>query len=166
MKKICLISLLILSLASCDKYDPLHFQRTPYEGSELRTDGFWYHVSYSQYDWMSDWMNLYFLYRDGTLLMASAPNTTNPCEVTVDSISYKGYDYNKQIHWGVFVVENDTLKWSEWFWPNPAPGIAVLSTFEIVNDTCIKRIGMEDYYYYFHPFDYKPDSTYARQWIP
>lgn len=167
MKKISLILFLVLSLASCNKYEPLHFPRTPYEGNELRTDGFWYHVSYSQYDWMSDWMNLYFLYRDGTLLMATSPSTTNPSEVLIDSISFHGYDYNKQIHWGLFEVEGDTLKWSKWFWPNPAPGIAVLTTFEIINDTCFKneREGVEEYYY-FYPFDYKPDSTIARQWIP
>ena len=164
MKKTTLILLLMLSMASCKKYEPLHFERTPYNGNELRTDGFWYHVNHSQY--LPDWMNLYFLYRDGTLLMASAPSTANPNEVTVDSISYNGYDYNNQIHWGVFVVESDTLKWSEWFWPNPAPGIAILTTFEIINDTCIKKKGEDDYYYYFHPFDYKPDSTIARQWIP
>ena len=162
VKKTCLVLLMLLLLAGCNKYEPLHFPRTPYEGNELRTDGFWYHVGHSQY--VPDWMSLYFLYRDGTLLMATTVDATDPCEVTVDSISLHGNDYNNQIHWGVFEVKGDTLKWSEWFWPNPAPGIAILTTFEIINDTCIK--GKDDYYYYFHPFDYKPDSTIARQWIP
>ena len=110
-------------------------------------------------------MNLYFMYRDGVYLFATTVNTTNPSEVTIDDVPYRSPNYDNQIRWGVFVVENDTLKWSEWFWPNPAPGIAILTTFEIVNDTCIKSVGEEDYYY-FYPFDYKPDSTIARQWIP
>ena len=160
MKKMVLILLIAVFMSGCDKYEPLHFPRTPYEGNELRTDGFWYHVKHSG---MSDRMTVYFMYRDGTLLMAAAPRTTNLCEITADDILCQSY--NNQTDWGVFVVENDTLKWSEWFWPNPAPGIAVLTTFEIVNDTCIKRTRDEDYYY-FYPFDYKPDSTYARQWIP
>ncbi len=63
MKKSCLILLLAMFLASCSKYEPLHFPRTPYEGNELRTDGFWYHVGHSQY--VPDWMSLYFLYRNG-----------------------------------------------------------------------------------------------------
>ena len=167
MKKICLILLIELLMASCNKYEPLHFPRTPYEGKELRTDGFWYNIHYSQYDWKPDCMNLYFMYRDGVSLFAATVNTTDPSKVTIDSISPHGYNYNNQIRWGVFEVEYDTLKWSQWFWPNPAPGIAVLTTFEIINDTCFKneRDGVEEYYY-FYPFDYKPDSTIARQWIP
>ena len=165
MKKICLILLLALSTTSCNKCEPLYFERTPYFGDEVRTDGFWYHVSYSQYDWMSDWMNLYFLYRDGTFLMASAPHTTDPNEVTIDSISHHGYDYNNQRHWGLFKVEDGILQRTEWFWPGPGSGKALLYNYVIINDTCIKREG-EDEYYYFYPFEYKPDSTIARQWIP
>ncbi len=166
MKKFSLILLMALSIASCDKYEPLHFPRTPYDGDELRTDGFWYNIHYSQYDWKPDCMNLYYMYRDGVYLFAATVNTTNPSEITVDCITHQGHNnFNNQILWGVFVVEGDTLKWSEWFWPSMGSGVACLYTFEIVNDTCIKRTGEEDYFY-FHPFDYKPDSTIARQWIP
>ena len=162
MKKSCLILLLAMFLASCSKYEPLHFERTPYDRNELRTDGFWYHVNHSQYDWLSDWMNLYFLYRDGTFLNATAVHTTNPSVITIDSISR--HDYNKQNHWGLFEVEEGALKWSTWDWPG---GYASLISFEIINDTCLQKEGDKDScYYYFHPFDYKPDSTIARQWIP
>ncbi len=168
MKKISLILLLVLLMASCNKnkYEPLNFPRTPYYGNELRTDGFWYNIHYSQYDWKPDCMNLYFMYRDGTFLRAATVQTTVPDEVTVDCITHQGHnDFSSQTAWGVFVVEGDTLKWSKWFWPAMGSGVSILHTFEIVNDTCIKRAG-EDDYFYFHPFDYKPDSTIARQWIP
>ena len=162
MKKICLILLLALSTTSCNKYEPLHFERTPYFGNEVRTDGFWYQVNHSG---MSDWMTVYFMYRDGTLLMTSAHRTTNPSEVTVDDIPYQSPNYYNQALWGVFVVEDDTLKWSEWFWPGPGSGKALLYNYVIINDTCIQSEGEGDYYY-FHPFEFKPDSTIARQWIP
>ena len=165
-KNSLLILLLALSLASCNKYEPLHFERTPYEGKELRTDGFWYHVQYSQY-LESPGMNVYYLYRDGIFLWAATAYTANPTEVTIDSIYRSEYSFQKQTDWGVFRVEDGTLKWSQWFWLNPAPGQAFLSTFEIINDTCFKReVEGEEDYYYFYPFDYKPDSTIARQWIP
>ena len=109
-------------------------------------------------------MNLYFLYRDGTFLNATAVHTTNPSVITIDSIARHGYNYNKQNHWGLFEVEEGALKWSHWYWPG---GYASLISFEIINDTCFKReVEGEEDYYYFYPFDYKPDSTIARQWIP
>ena len=162
MKKTYIVLLLLLLLASCNKYEPLLLPKTPYEGNELRTDGFWYHVNYSQYEGITDWMNLYFLYRDGTFFRSSTPNTTNPDEVSIDSINKYGCD--KQIDWGVFIVEGSFLMWSKWVWQSMGSGQAYLTTFEIINDTCFKREGVEEYYY-FYPFDCKPDSTVARQWI-
>ena len=161
MKKTCLVLLLSLLLAGCNKYEPLHFERTPYDGDELRTDGFWYSDG-----GVPGGTNLYFLYRDGTFLRATTVQATDPGEVTVDCITHQGHDdFNRQTAWGVFVVEGDTLKWSKWYWQSLGSGHAYLTTFEIVNDTCFKREG-EEVYYYFHQFDYKPDSTIARQWIP
>ena len=156
-----LILLLALLMTSCDKYEPLNFPRTPYYGNELRTDGFWYSDG-----GVPGGTNLYFLYRDGTFLRATTVQATDPGEVTVDCITHQGHDdFNRQTAWGVFVVEGDTLKWSKWYWQSLGSGHAYLTTFEIVNDTCFKREG-EEVYYYFHQFDYKPDSTIARQWIP
>ena len=164
MKKMSLIILMALLMAGCDKYEPLHFERTPYFGDEIRTDGFWYHVSYSQFE-ERYCMGLYFLYRDGTFLRALTPNTSNPNEVTIDSVFDHGYDYNNQRHWGLFKVEDGILQRTEWFWPGPGSGKALLYNYVIINDTCIQSEGEGDYYY-FHPFEFKPDSTIARQWIP
>ena len=162
MKKICLILFLALATVgcNCDKYEPLYFERTPYFGDEVRTDGFWYHVSYSQY--IGSRMNLYFLYRDGSFLFARTLHTTDPNDVTIDSVARI---YNNQIDWGLFRVEDSVLQQTEWFWPGPGSGKALLYNYVIINDTCIQSEG-EDEYYYFYPFEYKPDSTIARQWIP
>ena len=164
MKKTYIVLLLLLLLASCNKYEPLLLPKTPYEGNELRTDGFWYHIRYSQNEGLPDRMNVHFLYRDGTFLRATTVDTTDPCEITIDDVPYQSPNYNKQTKWGVFVVENGVLQWSKWVWQSMGSGQAYLTTFEIINDTCFKREGVEEYYY-FYPFDCKPDSTVARQWI-
>jgi hypothetical protein len=165
MKSFCLFLLLALSMASCSKYEPLLLSRTPYQGNELRTNGFWYHVRYSQFEEEPS-MNLYFLYRDGTFLRATTVHVTDPSKVTMDSISHQGHDdFNRQTAWGVFQVEDSVLKWSKWYWQSLGSGHAYLTTLKILNDTCFKKEEVEEYYY-FYPFDYKPDSTIARQWIP
>ena len=161
MKKSLLILIMALLMVSCDKYEPLDFPRAPYNGNELQTDGFWYSD-----EGVPGGTNLYFLYRDGTFLRATTVHTTNPGEVTIDSITHQGHnDFNRQTAWGVFQVEDNFLKWSKWVWQSMGPGQAYLTTFEIINDTCFKKEG-KDVYYYFYPFDYKPDSTIAKQWIP
>jgi len=160
----------IVLLASCDDGEELHplkMNRIPYEGNELRTDGYYYSEAFSEND-----IKILVLYRNGVCLF----------EVTdfkgQDTLGYieNNFLLNPRIahYWtrpsdiGVFQINNKSLTIEVW-----DPGYDNIGTYtynsEILNDTTFRvtkqtnnQSGNSYPYirtFRFKQFSPKPDST-------
>ena len=168
------ILVLIVLLYSC-KDEELRMQRIPYTGSELRTDGYYYHQT-DKYI-----CDIIFLYRNGIIIRAFWHwDINNPIEDFEQDIIKRYNELHKSQHeWGVFQVKDDKIEYEMFTGPGLVfCGMAVYRSLGYIeNDTVfsIKQIlqthscgaspifSTPDNKYYFRSFSQKPDST--NSWI-
>ncbi len=146
--------------------DELSIQRTPYTGNQLRTDGYYYREA-------DDYIAVYFLYRDGTILYGSSflsvrrQEKENEYTTAEWQSLVKKYKYR----WGVFAIEGNIMQFERWY-PSEPPLEAYVDEGQILNDTTFAiarsyRVvdGQEtevrewEETYHFKEFSPKPDST-------
>ncbi len=166
--------IIILTFFSCKlfetEYDEFTLKKQNYTGNELRIDGYYYREFES--DCQS--LKIYFLYRNGIILRGG-----NPCidEIGIRENEFSNGEWSKyveedEISWGVFVIENDTIKFERY---NPPSGPGYLHSLvregPIINDTTFRIIRLywfkdgekiiteTDDLYHFKKFAPKPDST-------
>jgi len=162
--------LLILSMlfAQCTSGDDdlLSLTLTPYNGNQLRIDGYYYQIGYDGKTIFSP----YFFYKNGILI--SPEGMGNSLE-EMDSYIKKYYldcqSYKKdKLDWGVFIVEGNIIKFGRWY-PSERPLKAFIREGVILNDTTFQITKSyrsdsteqrgKDEMYYFRSFSPKPDST-------
>lgn len=171
LKTTAFIILAMFALAGCGKLfkdDELTIIRQPYNGNELRTDGYYY------YQWVNDTthLNILFLYKNGIVL--AIPNALSTEELPEWEESFRnGEFYNRykddKSFWGVFSIEGNSIIYEKWG-INQGGGMPV-GQFKgpILSDTNFQIISFLepktgivqeiDYLYHFKPFSPKPDST-------
>lgn len=160
---------IVLSLSACKKTvvqdDELTLNKQPFNGSTMRIDGYYY-MKYGN----PELTDVYFFYRNGIALYGS----TNPAsEITEVEEKYSDGSYyqsvfDKKYYWGLFVVEDSTIRYEFWN-PLNVSYKAYLSSGKILNDSTIhityhmRSNGEEgrsvDWTYHFKAFGIKPDST-------
>lgn len=133
IKKPYIIFLLLLN-ASCMflyKDEALTIDKEPYEGKELRLDGYYYLSSGNP----DPWIQTYFLYEDGVFIKTSF----NEEEVKLDESAVVSEEKEillkkRKFHWGLFRVENNKIEIQGWTSLN---GAYRLEKFygKVLNDT-------------------------------
>jgi len=168
MYYLLLISTILLMNSSCYDRGPddeLFLEKVPYEGKELRMDGFYY-TEYTNEDGI--FWDIYFFYRDGSLIYTGAP--VYGLEVFEQHIINGVFDGNNisKYRLGVFQIKEDSIFFERWY-PTERPLKAWIKSGIILNDTTFhitswKRMKTDEVYtkdeiYKFKQFNYKPDST-------
>lgn len=98
MKKILTLIILFAILALSCKRPPLAFDRTPFLGNELRTDGFYYYTYYPNSQWdTTNRTYVFFLYKDGTILRGYTYNTVNIQDITIEMIKEDENFYKRTV---------------------------------------------------------------------
>ena len=159
--KILIVFCVIVLFQSC-KDEKLLIERTPYLGSELRIDGYYYKQ-------VGDKIGIKFFYRNGIMIdFISYFSTTNVMEVDEGIANmYESWKDDKLI-WNVFSINGYSLQYSGWSTSvgGGRPSGKCIGT--ILNDTTfhitksINSDGSEfekNDVYHFRQFSPKPDST-------
>lgn len=170
MKKTLIVPLILIFFVSCQKWvkdEELTIARQPYNGNELRLDGYYYY--------MRDGIifDTYFFYRNGVLIYGGASDSISSDPVcTMDQV-FKSDSFVHTLNkddYGVFLIQNDSIVFEKW---GLVQGSKPVDRYlgKIMNDTTfiISRIESPysgDYYqdnilFRFHSFSPKPDSTNA-----
>ena len=168
--------LLILTITafSCKSFEPdideFTLKRENYTGNELRTDGYYY----NEFESDCQRLQIYFFYKNGIILRGG-----NSCkdDINIQEEKFKNGDWynlvkDDQMTWGLFVIENDTIKYERY---NPPVGPGYLhsliwegpilndTTFHIIRyyryDNGVKKEIETDKLFHFKKFSPKPDST-------
>ena len=165
MIKITLCFVLIFEIG-CGKLkdDELSIQRRNYIGNELRTDGYFYYYNQQHY---VERIVVYLLYRNGIIRTCGSPVSFQDFENKIDVYSNGSSTKNE---WGVFVVENDNIKYEKWYGARFLESyITYIYAGKILNDTTFHIT--ESYYsgtketkqinevWHFKQSANKPDST-------
>jgi hypothetical protein len=166
LRNILALSVLVISFSSCFLLggDPenLSLERQPYNGDELRLDGYYYEmidgVLYS----------IHFIYKNGVLVNVGGADSMEEFEEKLRKGVYDDLT-NYRIGWGVFHIEGKNIKFEEWYPSSGGPMPTYIRAGEIINDTTFhitvsyKPDGSErrekDERYHFKEFSPKPDST-------
>ena len=169
LKNLGMILLPIMLLSTqCkkDKHDDeFDIKKTPFVGNKLRTDGYYYYTSsYGYYD-------IYFLYRDGTILYGEDVDFAdiNQYEEQYRNGVFYQRAKNDLNYWGPFLIEGNNIKY-EFRGGGDGSGLLVFKyEGSIINDTTFEithsiRVNGENSStlndtYHFKKFSPKPDST-------
>ena len=145
--------------------DKLTLKREEFLGNQMRTDGYYY-TNFGN----PERIEIYFFYRNGVLLYGAseAVSELEGLESKYRDGTYYNMAINHNYYWGIFVVEDSSLKFERWY-PSQKPHYTFINFCEIINDTTfhISKImrsnGSEesnlDYTFHFKKFSPKPDST-------
>lgn len=168
-----LILFLIMSLFSCcgkfsvSKSDSLTMIKRPFNGNQLRIDGYYYQLYNNQY------FDAMIFYQDGTIITpGGVKESIEDMDNYITNSFLKKEDYKNVMYWwGVFIIDNNNISFEMWY-PSEAPYKAFISEGKIINSTTflitkryrlvngmqtnIKEINDE---YHFKQFSPKPDST-------
>ena len=161
-----LILYLSILLIGCNKLfrdEKLTLQRTDYNGTEVRTDGYYYSYYVDNVTPPNESIVVFFLFRNGVILSAGAYERTN-FDILEKSM-LKRYEslINKKMGWGVFNVSGNKLEYEQWS-TSVGGGLPVFrNSYYILNDTTLRNYA--DMIYHFKHFSPKPDSTAANKWI-
>jgi hypothetical protein len=148
--------------------DTLVLIKTPYFGTELRTDGFYYNI------WGTDKnCSAFFLYRNGVATYPYSVGTIEECEAAFLNGQFLQDIKSDKSTWGLFAVNGKTIK-LEFLRAYGAPHRYSMTDFgKILNDTTISiyKTELQDgstvddpgETYHFKLFLQKPDST--NKWI-
>ncbi len=172
MKNIFIFLLLILmnNCSKCEifKDDELSLHKIPYIGDNLKMNGYFYQSINGKY------FSTYFFYQNGCILAAGGLFSTKTemddylIKEFVNSQSFKKY----KTAWGVFIAENDVIKFERWY-PGSGGGLpAYVRSGHILNDTTFvitesyrmkkgkkTEVEQRNETYHFRQFSPKPDST-------
>ena len=168
IKSLILSMLLIMLFTQCFSFkedDILSLPLIPYTGNQLRIDGYYYWM-YTAIDG-DKLFRAYAFYNNGIILdLGGGYSSINELEEIVTKYS-SNYKKNK-IGWGVFVIENNIIKFERWY-PSERPYRAYIREGVILNDTTFHitksyrsngtQQDTENEIYHFRPFSPKPDST-------
>ena len=148
--------------------DELHLPRRDYYGTELKVNGCYYILYENTMTWV------YFLFNNGTILYWG-------CEYSIDDTiefnkdlmdkNYISYLQEDKVSWGIYIIENDSIKFERWY-PREPPSPAYVRSGIILNDTTFlitegyrlvrgekTEYRIKDETYHFKKISPKPDST-------
>jgi len=117
MKKSLLLiigAFIILITCSCSDDDELTFSKSPYTGTELKTNGYYYRET--QHENGDIYYEAYFLYRDGTILYADyfpKKDVLSKEEDYKNLVWINGAKKAKYV-WGAFKIETNTIIYEMW----------------------------------------------------
>ena len=165
MKKLTLL-ILVLS-ASCAKivtWDDLSLQKIPYNGNQLRVDGYYYQIEDDMYN------SAYCLYRDGCLLnMGGYESSLEKMDYYIEQEFFNKSYASKKQYWGVFTIMGETIRFERYYITDDIRKRSYIREGTISNDSTFHIIvsyrsdGSErkerDEIYRFRQFVLKPDST-------
>ena len=170
-KLILLIGLCVLAtckrLSENDEHLTIPLQ--PYSGTELKTNGYYYHVSEDNIG--NTAYEIYFLYRNGVLLYGGSPLLSDLPE---RESNYANGTYhaqaNNKTNWGRFDVNGNQIRLERWFPSSGGPAPVIMLSGTIINDTLFHiTTSRESHgdntvkpfyrYYHFKKFSPKQDST-------
>ena len=168
LKTTAFIILAMFVLAGCKKWlkdEELTLPKQPYNGDELRTDGYYYQAGEKA-------ITVMFLYEDGTMIHAGSVSVQ---EISQREEMFKNGEFynhikNNKTCWCVYRIENDKITTN--YWVSPKPFRCYFEEGTILNDTTFV---IQRYYrmengemteewetnetYHFRQFSPKPDST-------
>lgn len=151
--------------------DGLSIKREPYTGSLLRIDGYYYEkyaIGNGDYRY-----NIYFFYKNGTVLYGETPSGDELQQKEAEYISGSFYVKIKEqkYYWGLFKVENNNIKFERWY-PGDPPLKAYIREGNIINDSTFiitesyrmqggkkTEVRARSETFHFKAFSPKPDST-------
>ncbi len=167
-----ILSLCLAILSNCKDIvrqdEHLSISKDPYLGNDLRLEGY-YHAH------IQDFIQVYFFYRDGTLLNCGyfpahqLPQKEQMFQSEIFDETIKKYKYR----WGTFSIDNQHIEFENWYASEPPlkvfgkegkilnDSIFVISKFfQVENGT---KILLEELHEIFHfrEFSPKPDSINA-----
>lgn len=171
MKNTLIILLTLLSLNGCDKAfkdEELTMKKQPYNGTELKTDGYFYEIN-SYTEGIGEAL---FLYSDGTMLLCGGSGENSDpfgfMEQLFASPDFISHARQHAFYWGVFHINGNAIKYERWYQGDGGLP-AGRSEGTILNDTTflINRITMlgtgnqtdENIVFHFRHYAPKPDST-------
>ena len=171
MKNTLLLLLILLSLNGCDKAtkdDELTMARQPYNGNELRLDGYYYEIN----PHTNGIGEALLLYRDGTMLLCGGSGENSDPFGYMDNLlaSPDFIEHAKQhaFYWGVFQINDRAIRYERWYQGDGGLPVG-RSEGNITNDPpfVINKITMlntgnetaENIVFHFRHYTPKPDST-------
>jgi hypothetical protein len=163
---------MIFSASSCKKVlmkdEELTIVKSPYEGNQLRLDGYYYSVN----EFTNDIGSSYFFYKDGTILHGGGwpyDDGFEGLESIFNSVNWQKEIRNNRLNWGLFIVDENEISFERWYPSSGGAAPVYLLTGEIINDSTFvitksirSKTGEEkerNETYHFKPFSPKPDST-------
>jgi len=164
MKNLILLILLAILLVQCRFFDDkLSLPLMPYNGNQLRIDGYYYQIGYDG----KTLFGTYFFYKNGILIPGEGIfDSFEKMDESVkrrfiDKQSYK----SDKLHWGVFLIEDNSITFERWHSGTSAD--AYVREGVILNDTTFhitkiyrgNKSSLRNEKYYFRKFSPKPDST-------
>jgi hypothetical protein len=172
IKFLLVIVLLTTLFSSCEsliemffgKNEELTFIRTDYDGSQLRTDGYYY----CRHEDRDVVYSIFFFYKNGVVLHGGAPSQD---ELITREEEFKNGQYLEYVKksasaWGLFKVDSTTIQYEMLYY---GPFRAFINSGDIINDTTFvitKRKASNsseeitlDNTFHFKQFSPKPDST-------
>jgi len=160
--KTLIILAMLFNLLNCgkDRDDKLNFLQQDFNGNQLRLDGYYYTemensegIIYSRYAF----------YKNG--IVRDLGSTKNLNQVNFLNGNYK-------FDWGLFIIENEHIKFERWYSNSTGPYLAYVRAGKILNDTTFHitetyrllneektEFRLIDEIYHFKQFSPKPDST-------
>lgn len=159
MKKTLGLLLILLFLLGCDKAfkdDELTMKKQPYNGTELRTDGYFYEIN-SYTEGIGEAL---FLYRDGTMMLCGGSGETDDpfgfMERLFASPDFISHAKEHAFYWGVFQIDGNTIQYERWYQSDGGLPVGC-SEGAILNDTTF--VVNETTVFHFRHYTPKPDST-------
>jgi len=153
-----------------DKEEMLTIPKTNYIGTELNIDGYYYRLSADNMG--NTAYEIYFFYRDGTVLFGGFPLQSQlfARETQFSNGEYYNQAIMSKTNWGRFQIINESIRFERWFPSSGGParvyqqsGIILNdSTFHITTSTPSHGDGTPkviDHTYHFKKFVTKPDSV-------
>ena len=172
MKKLIIMGLISLIAHCCSKTglkdDFLTIPRTPYNGNELRIDGFYY----QQWDNGAMFSDITWFYNDGIVFQGNGSgNMSELIDYANKTFLNHEMKQDKKGFWGLFLVKDNKIIYERWV--GTQNGYLVYrEEGNIINDTTfvmteVSRMeqGVKsetkpiERLYYFNEFSSKPDST-------
>ena len=158
--------LLTINCKKDKKDDILSISRTPYTGTELRINGYYYST------W-EDMIYIMFFYRNGIHLNGGGFPKSELVDYETEYKNGTFYNHVKEwkYMWGVFKIEGNKIFFERWYSSEP-PLKAFVCDGNIINDTTFNitesyrmqngektMVSTINEIYYFKQFSPKPDST-------
>jgi hypothetical protein len=158
--------ILIANYCSCQigADDRLSLQKKPYNGNELKIDGYYYLPD------ISGNITIYFFFRNGILLYGTGalPSELPNLEKSFKDGQFYSEAKDDKTFWGVFNIDSQNIQFDKWYSDDIGPLRTSISSGKILNDTTFyisnSSLGNEYETFHFKQFSPKPDSI--TQFIP